>query len=305
MTAAILPSVKSVVGRTGLAGWRQLSNIRRRAAKARIVRCRLASAERCLLPNTIILGAQKAGTTTLFDCLARQPGVLTSCIKEVHFFDLGVSRRIDWYRAHFPLEKEAMALREQGLEPIVLEASPYYLFHPAVPQRVASILPDARFIVLLREPVARAWSHYWHERTRGYEWRSPEVAFVREEERVKGEAERLLANPHYYSYRHRHFSYLGRSRYAEQLRRWFEWLPREQFLILKAEDVFGTASRGMHRVREFLGLPAESIDGAASSNPRNVGSYVEMPSRLREMVASRLEQPNAELRALLGLEFAW
>jgi hypothetical protein len=305
MTAAVLPIMKRAVGTPGLAAWRQLSNIRRRAATARIVRRRIASVERRLLPDTIILGAQRAGTTALFDRLARQPSVLASCAKEVHFFDLGASRRIGWYRAHFPLEKEAIAIREQGLEPVVLEASPYYLFHPAVPQRMVSVLPDARFIVLLREPVARAWSHYWHERTRGYEWRSPEVAFAREEERLKGEAERLLADPHYHSYRHRHFAYLGRSRYAEQLRRWFEWFPKERFLILKAEDVFGAASPGMHKVCEFLGLPVEPITGAKASGARNAGSYAGMPSSLHEKIASQLEQPNAELRALLGPEFAW
>jgi hypothetical protein len=305
MTAAILPAITRVIGTPGSAFRRQLSNARRRKITASIIRSRLASTERRLLPNTIILGAQKAGTTTLFDRLSRQPGVLVSCVKEVHFFDLGAGRRIDWYRAHFPLQSEARTIREGGLEPVVLEASPYYLFHPAVPQRVASVLPNARFIVLLREPIARAWSHYWHERSRGYEWRAPETAFALEDERLDGEVERLLADPHYQSYRHRHFAYVGRSRYAEQLRRWFDWFPRSRFLILKAGDVFGAASTGASEIGGFLRLPVECPLVAAKEDARNVGSYAAMPPRLRETVASKLERSNAELIELLGPNFAW
>jgi hypothetical protein len=271
-----------------------------------MIASRLATAGDRLLPNAVILGAQKAGTTTLFDLLARHPFVLTSCIKEVHFFDLQQARGLDWYRAHFPLARQAENLGSPGLHPVVLEASPYYLFHPAVPARLTRVLPHARLIVLLRDPVARAWSHYWHERTRGYEWRSPEAALARESLRLAGEEERLLADQKYQSHAHRHFSYVGRSRYAAQLERWFAHFPREQVLVLRSEDLFSCPATIVTKVLRFLGLaPPAEPDPQQWAGALNVGHYQPLPRALRKHLGTQLEPASEALRTLLGPAFSW
>ena len=304
--AAIVPGLKRAAGTPALAIWHRLSNQYRRRAKTRIVASRLAKAGDRLLPNAVILGAQKAGTTTLFDVLARHPFVLTSCIKEVHFFDLQQTHGLDWYRAHFPLARQAEILASRGEHPVVLEASPYYLFHPAVPARLARVLPRARLIVLLREPVARAWSHYWHERTRGYEWRSPRAALERESLRLAGEEERLLADQRYRSHAHRHFSYLGRSRYAAQLERWFAHFPREQVLVLRSEDLFSSPATIVTQVLRFLELaPSAKLNLQQCIGVLNVGNYRPPPRALVEDLRAQLEPANAALGRLLGPAFSW
>ena len=114
-----------------------------------------------ILPRYLIIGAQKSGTTTLYEYLNQHPAVARSFIQEVHFFDLNFARGLEWYRAHFPtyLRREYVRSRRR-MELITGEASAYYLFHPLVCARVRETLPDVRLIVVLRDPVERAWAHY-------------------------------------------------------------------------------------------------------------------------------------------------
>src|SRR5262249_13344047 len=116
-----------------------------------------------MLPGLVILGAQKAGTTSLFNYLSAHPQVRSPTNKEVHYFDLNFARGPTWYRAHFPKRSDT-SLEQDDIrdEQITLDASPYYLFHPAVPERLKTTLPQAKFIVMMRNPVDRAYSHYWH-----------------------------------------------------------------------------------------------------------------------------------------------
>ena len=116
-------------------------------------RARLATASARRLPDFLVIGAQRAGSTSLFAQLCEHPGVAAPSHKEIHYFDLQSFRGLRWYRSHFP-----PAGRSRGR--ITGEASPYYLFHPAVPARVAEALPDVRLVALLRDPVARAYSQY-------------------------------------------------------------------------------------------------------------------------------------------------
>src|SRR5436189_26280 len=122
------------------------------------------------LPDFLILGAQKAGTTALYAYLRWHPQVTGPSFKEVSFFDRHYARGERWYRAHLPVRRRA----------VVGEASPSYLFHPLAPERVARMLPEARLIALLRNPVDRAFSHYQHEVALGREQLSFEDALAGE-----------------------------------------------------------------------------------------------------------------------------
>src|SRR5690606_20854753 len=144
------------------------------------------------LPDFIILGAQKAGTTTIYDNLVKHPDVKPCDIKEVHFFDRNWLKAANWYRAHFPLRTGKEADGNPG-KWITGDGSPYYLFHPQVPARVKQICPSSRLIVILREPVERAYSHYQHEKRKDREPLSFEDAIATEEQRLVGEAEKLAA----------------------------------------------------------------------------------------------------------------
>jgi hypothetical protein len=245
------------------------------------------------LPDAVILGAQKSGTSSLHYYLVQHPQVIAPLRKEVHYFDVGYRHSEAWYRAHFGRRGEP------GLN---LDSSPYYLFHPAVPARLHSLLPEARFIVLLRDPVRRAYSHYWHERDKDRETLDFEAAIAAEPARL-GDAEAALADGRIgRSAAHQHFSYLARGRYAEQLERWFARFPREQFLVLRFEDLAREPLVALNRTLGFLGLPAAQ---SVRSDARNTRRYAPMSEdtagRLREYFAPY----NQRLEALLGQPMGW
>lgn len=256
-------------------------------------------------PTFLVLGAQRCGTTFLYECLRAQPAVMAAREKEVHFFDLQYHRGLGWYRSHFPTTVAVRARVASATSVAVGEASPYYLFHPGVPGRVAACLPEARFIVLVRNPVERAYSHYRHERGLGHEPLEFEQALEAEQERLAGEEARLVEDERYASFPHRHFSYFARGCYADQLRRWFDRFPRDRFLVLASETLFSQPEATVRRVLDFLGVTTGdvSLPRRSQRSPRP-----SPPSAVRAALLHRYAQPNADLARLvdgLAPNIAW
>jgi len=244
------------------------------------------------LPNFIIIGAQRSGTTTLFDYLSRHPDANPSKSKEIHFFDLNYRYGKNWYRYNFPNPGDNNRL-------FTFESSPYYIFHPAVPERIKIMLPTCKFIVMLRNPVNRAYSHYWHERKHGRENLSFIDAIVAENDRLKGEEELLLENDKYVSEKHRRFSYFSRGCYAKQIERWYSYFSRDDFLFIESEEFFNNSFSVMHQINEFLGID-DYMD--FSFTHRNKGNYV-IP--VDESLKAELSELNRNLEELTGIKFSW
>ena len=245
------------------------------------------------LPDAVILGAMKCGTSSLHNYLVQQPGVIEPLRKEVHYFDVNFDRGESWYRANFGL------LGEPGLN---IDSSPYYLFHPAVPRRMRALLPGARLIVLLRDPVRRAYSHYWHERDKGREKLDFEAAVAAEAARLGDAHQRLADGTLERSFAHQHFSYLARGQYAEQLESWFSVYPREQFLVLRFEDLAREPLATLNTTLGFLGLPpAAAVDLEA----RNTRRYPPMADAVAAQLRDYFEPFNRRLEALLGWPTGW
>jgi hypothetical protein len=244
------------------------------------------------LPDFLILGAQKAGTTALFAYLRWHPGVTGPAFKEVSFFDRHYVHGERWYRAHMPLRRGR----------IVGEASPSYLFHPLGPERAAGMLPDVRLIALLRDPVDRAFSHYQHERALGRESLSFEDAVAREDDRMRGEVERMLADPSYFSHAWWNYTYVARGRYAEQLDRWYAAFPREQLLVLFTDELASDPGGTYRRVLEFLGAAPRELDSYPRIFDRD---YEEMAPQTRAQLERVFEEPNRRLSELLQRELPW
>ena len=251
--------------------------------------------ERTEPPHFMILGTQKGGTNSLYNYLGQHPQILSAIQKEIHFFSLHYHKGIDWYRAQFPSTADGNLLRAG-------EGTPYYLFHPCVPGRVCNHFPQMKFIVLLRNPTDRAISHYYWEVNLGYEMLPLEEAIARESERLEGEAEKLLADESYYSYNHQHYSYLSRGIYIEQLQNWMNFFGREQFLILKSEDLFSRPAGAVNRVFEFLGLPAYEL---TNYKKYNVGDYRAIGPQIRQQIAEYFRPHNDKLVEFLGEDFVW
>jgi hypothetical protein len=245
------------------------------------------------LPDFLVIGAQKAGTTALYAYLRWHPAVTGPSWKEVSFFDRHWWRGERWYRGQFPL-------RSAGR--LVGEASPSYLFHPLAPERVRSLLPDARLIALLRDPVERAYSQYQHEVALGREPLSFEDALEAEEERTRGEVERLVADPRAFSRDWWDHTYAARGLYAEQLERWLAVFPRNQLLVVATDELGEKPAETYAAVLSFLGVEPHTLDDYPRVFDR---SYAPMRPETRAALAERFAEPNRRLERLLGREFAW
>lgn len=263
-------------------------------------RWRLATSRLRFEPGFLIVGAMKAGTTFLHACLAEHPSCVCAAEKELHFFDNNFHRGRAWYRSRFPIRRWMESRRGRPL--LAGEATPYYLYHPLSPQRAKETCPGAKIIVLLRNPVDRAYSHYQQNVRAGFETLSFAEAIEAEPDRLRGEEERLRAEPGYYSMAHQTFSYVSRGEYGPQVARWFAGFGAGRVLVLQSEALREKPEASYQRVLGFLGLEPYQLKGFRL---RNCGRYDPLDSRTRAMLADRFEPSNEELFSLLGERFDW
>jgi hypothetical protein len=243
------------------------------------------------MPDVVIIGAQRAGTTSMHTWLCSHPRVARLRHKEVHYFDNNYALGERWYRAHYPIEIQALGMGTS----LNVESSPYMLFHPLAPLRAARDLPETtRFLVMLRDPVERAISHYWLERRFGAETETLESALSLEEERLADQFERVEKGER--SFRHRHFSYKARGLYAGQLERWFDAVGRERVLVVESERVFVDEAAGV-AVLAWLGLDGFAERFPAVNEARRAESAGE---GVLKSLESYFAPHNEELFALLG-----
>ncbi len=253
------------------------------------------------LPDFLIIGAQRAGTTSLFRYLAAHPSVEAAARKEVHFFDLNWHRGEAWYRAHFARRSDVVDGRASAAS-VIGEATPYYLFHPLAAERAASLLPDVRVIVMLRDPVSRAYSHYHHVRARGHEHLSFEDALLAEADRLRGEEERLRSDPCYRSVDHQHHGYVARGEYLPQLQRWAEHVPADRTLVIVSEEFYADPDAEFRRVTRFLGLPDTSLSSYERTNSQR---YPPMSPATKASLRALFTKPNRALEDWLGRSLPW
>lgn len=262
---------------------------------------RIATSFIRVLPDFLIIGAAKAGTTSLYNYLIQHPEVMAPYRKEVRFFDRRYSKGLGWYRGHFPLSSEMNTATGRK---ITGESSPYYMYHPLVPGRVSGALPGVKLICLLRNPIDRAVSNYNHRIRLGIEDQPIEKAFEEEASRIAGEEEKLLSDKDYNSYNHYHFSYLSRGYYAEQLKRWYEHFRKEDLLVIQSEKFYETPDVEFRKAARHLGI---HDDFKAEFRPFNQGGgdYRNLDPGFRKTLESHFEAKNRELFNMLGQEFDW
>jgi hypothetical protein len=203
------------------------------------------------LPTFLIIGAMKAGTTSLAYWLGEHPDVFLAPGKELRFFNVPQrwERGIDWYRSQFAGAEGTRAIGE---------ATPGYLGHPQAPERIASIVPGARLIALLRHPADRAYSQYWLNRAIGSETRTFQQLI---DEEISGKA------PAY-------GFYLERGRYLKHLNELNEHFPEEAILPLLLDDLSADPAGTFARACAHIG-----VDDAV--RPPNVGKAYNARTALR------------------------
>jgi Sulfotransferase domain len=258
-----------------------------------------------VLPDYLLIGEARCGTTSYFKYLVRHPNVGPVITKEVQYFSDHFDRGPAWYRGHFPTRAYATIVRRRTGAPMIAgEASPFYLFHPLAGERILETLPDVKLLVILRDPVKRAYSLYRQQVDLGNETLSFSEAIAREPERLRGEIERMRSDPHYFSGEVKFHSYVARGDYATSLERWFGYFPRERFLIVRAEDLFDDPAGVMAETHRFLGLPPFADQGYPRLNEGSASSHAMDPDDARGL-RERYAEPNARLATLLGRDLGW
>lgn len=261
-----------------------------------------------MTPDYLIIGTKRGGTTSLARWLLEHPSVhplfpSREHRKGTYYFDVNFHRGEAWYRSHFPTTfahrgKE----RLHGNHQLLGEATPYYLYHPHAAARAATLIPTAKIIVLLRNPIDRAHGH-WAERFRqGVEYLDFEQALDAEPQRLEGEEDRMIADPTYNSFAHQHWSYVDQGRYARGLNRWMQHYPQDQMLVLRSEDLYRNPIGVHSEALSFLELEAYRPEELKAWNmkPRDP-----IEERIRQRLAKDLAPDIAEVESLLTYPMGW
>lgn len=249
-----------------------------------------------MLPGFLIVGAQRCGTTSLFKALIQHPSVRRPFgRKGVHYFDVDYGRGMGWYRSHFPLS-------QPGSRSVTGESSPYYMFHPLAPARIASDLPGVRLIVALRDPVERAYSAHAHAIARGFETEPFERAIELEASRLAGAEAQLRDNPGMQNHAHRHQAYLTRGQYVDQLERLERAVGRDRMHVVDSAVFFAEPAAAFGQLTSYLGLPtcASVRFGQHNARPR-----LDMPLSLRARLDEHFLPYDGRLAAWLGCTPSW
>ncbi len=252
-------------------------------------------------PNFIIVGAQRSGTSSLYAYLSQHPQLLPSYRKEVHFFDGGINPDFNyfekgqaWYRAHFPFGTN------RSTHSRTFEASPLYLFNPLAPRRIFDLIPKVKLIVVLRNPVERAISHYFHTKQRGFE-PLPIYEALREEEK---RLEPILASEDYKNDGFIRYSYKSRGLYKNQLEKYLNYFSWQQFLVLNSEELFSDPNHALRQVFEFV-----EVDTGFKINdltPRNVANNKSVVDPdIYSYLNTYFSSHNQALYELVGKSYGW
>lgn len=255
---------------------------------------RLATSPVRVLPDFLILGAKKCGTTALYSYLIEHPAITSALRKEVHFFDGRYGYGPLWYRSFFPTHASRWRGRLTG------EATPDYLYHTFTAERIHSILPDVRLIALLRNPIDRAYSFYNHNLRAGLESLSFEEAIAAEPGRLEQDSPHPASNG--FGFARNNFSYLARGRYVDQLKVWLEHFPPDQLLLLATEELHTDSEGTLRKTLDFLGLPYAA---PAAFRRMNAAPYPAMNPATRAELSIRMQPDNERLYELVGRDFGW
>lgn len=260
------------------------------------------------VPDFMVIGTKRGGTTSMFRYLLMHPGILglypqSRGKKGTEYFFRHTHEDNAWYRSHFHTETyRRMLERRLGYRPLSGEASPYYLWDPRVAGRVHAVAPNIKAIVLLRDPVKRAWSHYQERVANGVEPLPFDEALRLEPTRLAGELEQMMDDSDYYSAAHDFYSYRSRGEYLPQLQNWFSYFDRDQVLILRSEQLYADVQATLDQVSEFLGLPRHTLP---TTRTFNSGARQPFDDAIRAELTAYYAPKNQALEDYLGRRLDW
>lgn len=237
-------------------------------------------------PHFLGIGTQKGGTSSLYYLLKQHPDVYLPTSKELHYFTTEYQRGHAWYEAQFVDARPGQA---RG------EITPYYLFHPEAPTRIHRYRPGILLIALLRDPVERALSQYFHARRHGFEQLELQAA-------IAAEADRLASGDPYSQQKH---SYVSRSRYAQQLARYETQFGHDQLLVMRSEDLFQKPEECWMKLQHFLGLRPQQLNASLPWINAGQGEASDVSDEIRAQLRRELSETAQSVHQRYGIHWDW
>lgn len=261
---------------------------------------------RYTLPDFLIIGAMKSGTTSLFRYLTQHPGIASPRVKEVHFFDIpkNYHRGEDWYRVHFPSLKHMQRTSQKiGYPAQTGEATPAMLIN-SYAVNASSTVPHARLIMVLRDPVERAYSHYQHQKRRmPREKLSFMEALLIEQERISRDLELNISGRGKLSSSLWLYSYAERGKYINQIEHWLTYFSDTQLQVMNFNELKTRPDYFCNRICAFLGLPEHDFSTTERFNSGGYGG--DMDDDCREYLTDFFRPYNRRLFDYLGEDWGW
>ena len=254
-----------------------------------------------VLPDFIIIGAGRAGTTALYTYLIQHPSIITAStdndapVADLHFFEYMISDKISWYKSHFP--------RKSKNSFVTGEFTSTYMYHKKVPERIFNLIPKIKLIVILRNPVDKAYSTYnqqshFNEVTSSFE-ETIKAEFARID-LIKNHIEYTNNNPNFDNYVE--YNIIRHGIYFNYLEKWFKIFPKKQIFVVDSNELENVPQQTLNKVFEFLNLSPHEIPNLAKVN---IGKYSPMTESTRQSLIEFYKPHNAKLNNLLGTNFDW
>tara|TARA_B110001454_G_C12694062_1_gene423529 strand:- start:310 stop:1215 length:906 start_codon:yes stop_codon:yes gene_type:complete len=257
-----------------------------------------------LLPDFIIFGVSRSGTTSLYQYLSQHPNIEPCAVKEPRFFDMYYERGINWYKMNFPSKFQKFIFTTIKHKKLITgEASGAYLQNPHAPKRIHNLNPNMKLILLLRNPVDRAFSHYIRKMKNGSEKLSFEEVVEQEKSRIEGEQEKMEKNEKYYSSIYHSLAYITTGLYAIRLKHWLKYFPMKQILVLENGEFLRDPEKVYNQAIEFLDLPKWKLSKYKKFSKQRLS--INMDSKTREKLLDYCKPFNKELYSLIGKKFDW
>jgi len=259
------------------------------------------------LPDFIIIGVGRAGTTALYSYLIQHPSIVAAStdnnesVADLHFFEYMISNNIQWYKSHFPILFSKSKNQKNSF--ITGEYTSTYIYHPDVPKRIFNLLPKIKLIVILRNPIDKAYSTYQQQ----FRFGEYTTSF---EDTVNAEFRRINLNKDFPELNSNNYDFenfvaqniIRHGIYADYLETWLKIFDRKQILILNSEDLKNSTKETLHRVFHFLNVSNYDI---ANTSQVNVGKYPPINKITRKKLIEFFKPHNQRLNKLLDTEFDW
>ena len=259
------------------------------------------------LPDFIIIGVGRAGTTALYSYLIQHPSIVAAStdnnesVADLHFFEYMISNNIQWYKSHFPILFSKSKNQKNSF--ITGEYTSTYIYHPDVPKRIFNLLPKIKLIVILRNPIDKAYSTYQQQ----FRFGEYTTSF---EDTINAEFRRINLNKDFPELNSNNYDFenfvaqniIRHGIYADYLETWLKIFDRKQILILNSEDLKNSTKETLHRVFHFLIVSNYDI---ANTSQVNVGKYPPINKITRKKLIKFFKPHNQRLNKLLDTEFDW